>query len=161
MTRGMRNNNPLNIRFSPKNHWRGLAGSDGSTRLTNHGAFCRFDTLENGFRAAFLVIHRYLAVHGLKTVKEIVSRWAPEIDNDTEAYIYFVCKRMNGSTKLTNHGTMDKVLDFHSSDDMCALVGAMAQIESGDYDKDIIRKAYDMVRQSSPTIAAACVTVRH
>lgn len=137
MTRGMRNNNPLNIRFSPKNHWFGLTGSD--------GAFCRFDTVENGFRAAFLVIHRYMAVHGLKTVKEIVSRWAPEIDNDTEAYIYFVCKRMNCS--------MDKVLDFHSGDDMCALVGAMAQIESGDYDKDIIRKAYD--------IAAACVAVHH
>ena len=137
MTRGMRNNNPLNIRFSPQNHWRGQTSSD--------GAFCRFDTLENGFRAAFLVIHRYMAVHGLKTVKEIVSRWAPEIDNDTEAYIYFVCKRMNC--------TMDKVLDFHSSDDMCALVFAMAQIESGNYDKDIIRKAYDM--------AVACITVRH
>lgn len=84
---GLRNNNPLNIRFSPMNVWRGQIGS-------NRG-FCVFDQMENGYRAAFVLLHNYVK-RGYDTVREIVSRWAPASENDTEAYIRIIVEHFNG-----------------------------------------------------------------
>lgn len=127
LSRGYKNHNPLNIVHDPSNRWVGLIGHD--------GRFCRFDSAENGFRAAFLIIYRYQKVYGLTTVAQIISRWAPPSENDTSEYTNFVCHRMQCNP--------NKVLDFYSSDEMCALVGAMAKMESGkEFDKKIIRAAY-------------------
>lgn len=49
--------------------------------------FVRFDTPENGIRALGKLLLTYQRKHGLKTVKTIISRWAPSIENDTDAYV--------------------------------------------------------------------------
>ena len=127
LSRGYKNNNPLNLVHDPSNRWVGLVGHD--------GRFCCFDSVQHGFRAAFITIHTYMIVHGLDTVDGIISRWAPEGENNTKDYIWYVC----GEMKCKRY----KVLDFYSSDEMCALVGAMAKMESGkEFDKKIIRAAY-------------------
>ena len=69
--RGFRNCNPLNIRRS-KDQWKGLAEAQ------NDRAFCQFKSLEYGWRAAFYLL--------------IIRRWAPESENNTEAYIQNVSK---------------------------------------------------------------------
>ena len=84
---GIRNNNPLNIRFSPMNNWRGQIGC-------NHG-FCEFDTMEHGFRAAIVLLHNYVK-RGYDNVYEIISRWAPKSENNTKAYIRIVLAHFNG-----------------------------------------------------------------
>lgn len=72
------NNNPLNIRYSPMNSWKGQSG--------NRRGFCQFDTLKSGLRAALVLLSNYQR-KGYDTPAEIVSRWAPATENNTKAYI--------------------------------------------------------------------------
>ena len=81
LPRGIRNNNPLNIRRS-KDQWKGLAEQQ------NDRAFCQFKSLEWGWRAAFYLLTRtYYHKYRLYTIRMIIRRWAPSSENDTEAYI--------------------------------------------------------------------------
>ena len=84
--RGIRNCNPLNIRRS-KEQWKGLA------ERQQDAAFCQFKSLEYGWRAAFYLLTRtYYHKHRLYTIRTIIRRWAPESENNTEAYIQNVSK---------------------------------------------------------------------
>ena len=84
--RGIRNCNPLNIRRS-KDQWKGLA------ERQQDAAFCQFKSLEYGWRAAFYLLTRtYYHKHRLYTIRTIIRRWAPESENNTEAYINNVSK---------------------------------------------------------------------
>ena len=89
--RGIRNNNPLNIRRTGKDQWKGMAEVQGDR------SFCQFETMEYGWRAAFHLLTRtYYGKHRLTTIRGIISRWAPPQDNnDTGAYISNV-SRMTG-----------------------------------------------------------------
>ena len=80
--RGIRNHNPLNIRRTAKDQWKGLAVQQ------NDRAFCQFKSLEYGWRAAFYLLTRtYYHKYRLYTIRGIVSRWAPSSENNTEAYV--------------------------------------------------------------------------
>ena len=82
LPRGIRNNNPLNIRRTAKDQWKGLA------EFQNDRAFCQFETMEYGWRAAFYLLTRtYYHKYRLYTIRGIISRWAPSSENDTRGYI--------------------------------------------------------------------------
>ena len=81
LPRGIRNCNPLNIRRS-KDQWKGLAEAQ------TDRAFCQFKSLEYGWRAAFYLLTRtYYHKHRLYTIRTIIRRWAPESENNTQAYV--------------------------------------------------------------------------
>ena len=81
IARGIRNNNPLNIRRS-KDQWQGLRVIQADAQ------FCQFETMEYGWRAAFVLLTRtYYHKYRLYTIRAIVSKWAPANENNTEAYI--------------------------------------------------------------------------
>ncbi|MCE1635766.1 structural protein, partial [Enterobacter hormaechei] len=86
MSRGIRNNNPGNIRWG--DDWQGLMPASQRTDKS----FCQFVGPEYGLRAMIKILHNYNRKYGLKTVKEIISRWAPTNENNTDAYINHVCK---------------------------------------------------------------------
>lgn len=87
--RGLRNNNPLNIR-------RGNAQWQGLQPVQDDKQFCQFITPAMGFRAAFVLLRRYYVFYGLHTVAKVISRWAPPADgNDTDAYIRQVTRIAN------------------------------------------------------------------
>lgn len=89
--RGVRNNNPGNIDYSPSNKWNGQLGlEEGVTKPR----FARFDTPENGIRALGKLLQTYQRVYGLDTVAKIISRWAPSNENDTAAYVRSVERRI-------------------------------------------------------------------
>ena len=98
-SRGIRNNNPLNIRRS-KDKWQGQVNPSGNGNINGNGnnsspmgesEFCQFYSMEYGWRAAFVILCRtYYGKYGLKTIRDIVSRWAPAKENNTEAYIRHV-----------------------------------------------------------------------
>ena len=67
LPRGIRNNNPLNIRRG-KDQWQGLRAQQ------TDASFCQFERLEYGWRAAF-----YL--------RAIINKWAPPQENLTSTYI--------------------------------------------------------------------------
>jgi len=85
--RGIRNNNPLNIRRGA-NAWQGLAA------VQTDPDFCQFESLEWGWRAAFVLLtETYYKRYRLDTVRNIVKRWAPPADhNNTVLYIDNVCR---------------------------------------------------------------------
>ena len=86
LPRGIRNNNPLNIRRS-KDQWKGLAEAQ------TDRAFVQFKSLEYGWRAAFYLLTRtYYHKYRLYTIRTIIRRWAPSNENDTNAYIANVSK---------------------------------------------------------------------
>jgi len=84
LPRGIRNNNPLNIRRSG-DKWQGLK------TLQEDKEFFQFETIEWGWRAAFVILCKtYYGKYKLRTIRDIVSRWAPLKENNTEAYIRHV-----------------------------------------------------------------------
>ena len=81
LPRGIRNNNPLNIRKS-KDKWKGLSLTQ------NDPCFCQFKTLEYGWRAAFYLLTRtYYHKYRLYTIRAIISKWAPPCENNSKAYV--------------------------------------------------------------------------
>lgn len=82
-TRGVRNRNPRNIDYNPANQWQSQLKLDPAIEKR----FARFDLPENGIRALGKLLLTYQRKHGLKTVKAIINRWAPSVENDTDAYV--------------------------------------------------------------------------
>ena len=83
---GIANNNPFNLEFRSTILWRGQLGTD--------GRFVIFDTPLNGIRAGMINIHTKMTRDGLNTVRRIISRLSPAVENPTEAFIQFVSGRM-------------------------------------------------------------------
>ena len=85
LPRGLRNNNPLNIRLS-KDRWQGQRPPSASPE--GEKVFCQFTEMKWGWRAAFVILCRtYYKKYGLKTISDIIYRWAPPKENNTAAYI--------------------------------------------------------------------------
>ena len=87
LPRGIRNNNPLNIRRTAKDQWKGLRAQQ------TDASFCQFESLDYGWRAAFYLLTRtYYHKYRLFTIRAIISRWAPPNENLTSTYIQNVCR---------------------------------------------------------------------
>lgn len=82
--RGVRNNNPGNIRHGEE--WLGLANEQ------TDSSFCQFVSVEYGIRAIFKILYTYENKYNLTTIRDIISRWAPPNENDTANYIKSVCE---------------------------------------------------------------------
>lgn len=117
LPRGYRNNNPLNIRISAANKWQG------EVEHNTDGSFEQFVAMEYGYRAALKLIRNYITKDGLTTVAQIISKWAPNNENNTSGYINRVCN--------TNGWVPAKVIDAYNAQDMADLVYAMAIVENG------------------------------
>ena len=127
--RGIRNNNPLNIRIG--NVWLGEVD-----KPTDH-CFEQFCTIEYGLRAAFVILRRYIRRYGHNTIRSIISTWAPNTENNTAAYI----QRVASHVKMD----ADTPIKYEDTETMCKLVYAMCLVECGqEVDETKIRKAYKM-----------------
>ena len=135
LPRGYRNNNPLNIRYNKANNWLGKVANN------TDGAFEQFVAMEYGYRAALYLIRKYILQDGLTTVAQIISKWAPNTENNTQGYIDRVC----GSTGWVP----GRVIYPDNMQDMCDLAYAMALVENGktilpDYTQ--IYKGWEMLK---------------
>lgn len=124
MTRGIRNNNPLNIRYSESNGWRGRrVAADGQPCGKRDQDFEEFISMDYGFLAALnLIGNTYMHRYHLNTPSAIIARWAPATENNTDGYIKTVCRLtgLGGEEVISNHDTK-----------LRELVWAMAQVECG------------------------------
>lgn len=126
------NNNPLNIRAG-KSKWLGqVLPQKGS----GEGAFCHFQSMEYGLRAAFCLLRTYATKYRLNCVKDIITRWAPPSENDTQSYIRHVCV-------LTGFGGNQRLTEK----DWPRLIKAMARMESDmDLDDELIQRAFKLYK---------------
>ena len=85
MVRGLRNCNPLNIRRVAGTQWKGQSA------LQTDRKYVRFDSVEWGLRAAFCILRTYARRYDAVCIADIVRRWAPPKDNDTDSYVRNVC----------------------------------------------------------------------
>ena len=114
-SRGLRNNNPGNIRHSPTT-WRGQARSQPDK------AFVSFLGPEWGLRAMAKILMTYQS-RGIDTVREIIDRWAPPVENNTRAYVDSVCKQVGVAP--------DKVINVQDPDQLIPLLQAIVLHENG------------------------------
>lgn len=118
LNRGIRNNNPLNIRIS-NSAW------TGKVTPSQDKAFETFSDSKYGFRAAAKLIRNYQSLYGLNTINEIIGRWAPSHENDTRNYSQFVAGQLNLSSNAA--------LNLSDSNLLARLVHAMSIMEVGRY----------------------------
>lgn len=101
--RGIRNNNPGNIRMSDSK-WEGQTGDDGD--------FVKFATPEHGIRALGRNLLSYDR-QGYNTVEQIIGRWAPPNENKTDKYIAAVAGELgvppNTRLDMTDITTLTKL----------------------------------------------------
>lgn len=113
-SRGLRNNNPLNIRKNADNFKGEIKGRDTS--------FKTFSSMPYGYRAAFVTLGTYLS-RGWNTIEKIITKWAPPTENNTENYIAHV-ERWSGVPR-------NKELTARNGSDYILIVAAMSFVENG------------------------------
>ncbi|RQW61036.1 structural protein [Vibrio viridaestus] len=111
MPRGIRNNNPGNIRKASFS-WVGEVSQD-------NAGYVIFDTAAHGIRAMYRVLLTYRNKYGLNTVKGIINRWAPTSENDTQSYINHVASVLGVSVDtplvLAQYPALIKVIIKHEN----------------------------------------------
>ncbi len=117
-TRGVRNNNPLNLRKTNTGWKHKVEGTDTE--------FETFSSMMWGVRASLrnMRTHYY---RGVNTIQKMISIWAPPSENNTNAYVAFIVKETG----------REKYKGFEwNQDNIYPIVKAMCQIESK-YDLDV------------------------
>lgn len=120
LPRGVRNNNPLNIRESKgdSTQWKGEA------LLDTDKAFEEFKNPAFGFRAGARVLRSY-ARQGFQTLSEMINRFAPDHENDTNHYINFVSEQTGIAP--------NQRVNVDNNDELAKLLHAMSRMEVGSY----------------------------
>lgn len=116
LPRGIRQNNPGNIRHS-KAKWQGMAPDQPDS------SFVKFSDAKFGIRAIAVVLTNYGEKYGLDTIQEIINRWAPPNENDTRAYVKAVADKLGVGINDT--------IDLTDPEVMAVLVKAIIQHENG------------------------------
>lgn len=126
LPRGLRNNNPGNIRHG--DNWQGMK------KKQTDDDFVQFTSPEYGIRAMVKVLRSYRN-RGLVTLERIISTWAPTNENDTEAYIQSVMKQ-------TGWNRSHVVAEMEG--DYLTLISAIIKHENGinPYSMDTIDEGY-------------------
>lgn len=116
--RGMKNNNPGNIRITADN-WKGkLSVSENTDK-----AFEQFTEYRYGIRAMIRTLDSYYKKRGLTSIMQIVYRWAPPGDNnDSMTY----ARTVSDKTGLA----IDRTITWNKIN-IAKLVIAMAAVENG------------------------------
>jgi hypothetical protein len=123
MAKGYKNNNPGNIRLTFDKAGNKILVYQGEID-GNSKSFRTFESMIYGYRAMFSLLTHYVTRDGMKTIRDIISRYAPETDNnDTEAYIKNV-------SDLTNVDP-DAEVDISDTNFFQQMVAAMSMQENG------------------------------
>lgn len=137
LPRGVRNFNPGNIDYNPRNAWIGQLGLEQGVAKPR---FARFDSPENGIRALGKLLLNYrgkdgmpgVGRPGIDTPLEFISRWAPASENNTLAYAQAIAKRLGVGVRDSIDISKPQVLRE-------AVVGIIVHENGGNpYDAEVI-----------------------
>ena len=127
--RGIRNNNPGNIRHGEQ--WEGLS------EVQSDRSFCVFKSPEYGIRAIAKIMISYKR-QKYNTPEKIIYRWAPPCENDTDSYTLSVCQAIGAEP--------DQIIDVCQKDVMLKLIKSIIHHENGiqPYSDETILKSIEM-----------------
>ena len=114
--RGLRNNNPGNIRINGDLF-------QGEIRPSKDKSFKQFETMAYGYRAIFRILRNYYNNYHLDTIRNMITRWAPPKENHTEKYIQFV----SGYSGIP----ADDPININDREQMIRIVAGMSKVENG------------------------------
>lgn len=114
--RGLRNNNPGNIRINDDLF-------QGEIRPSKDKSFKQFTTMAYGYRAMFKILSNYYKNYKLDTIRKIISRWAPPKENHTEAYV----KAVSDYAGIP----ADDPININDREQMIPIVAGMSKVENG------------------------------
>lgn len=92
--RGLRLNNPGNLRISAANAWLG------KVTPSRDDEFETFESVEYGIRAIGKTLDTYFNVHNIDTIWGVANRYAPPSENDTGAYAAALSQEMGLSQSM-------------------------------------------------------------
>ncbi len=116
MSRGLRNNNPGNIRRSGTPYL-------GEVVPSQDRAFKQFESMAYGYRAMFMLLYTYQKKYSLNTIEQMINRYAPPVENHTDNYVDAVAK-WAGVAPTARITTTNR-------DVMMPIVAAMSRVENG------------------------------
>ncbi|EEY84089.1 prophage MuMc02, structural protein P5 [Bacteroides sp. 2_1_33B] len=116
LPRGLRNNNPGNIRINGDLF-------QGEIRPSKDRSFKQFEMMAYGYRAVFRILSNYRKNYGLDTIRKMIGRWAPENENDTDAYI----KAVSDYAGIP----ADDTININDREQMIRIVAGMSKVENG------------------------------
>ncbi len=169
---GVRLNNPGNLEWSDNSPWQGMVPRKSSRYAQSPNAqqrrFCEFESPVWGIRAIARTLITYQdkrrANDGSKidSIREIVERWAPPSENDTQAYVRAVAKAVERDPN-------DETLSMHDYRTIRPVVEAIIRHENGPgplkttntwYDATTIDKGLELagVRRETPVVSKVPVT---
>ena len=115
LPRGLRNNNPGNIRKNSDVFQGEKTSSDKE--------FKQFKSMAYGYRAIFKILSNYYRNYKLDTIRKMIGRWAPENENDTDAYI----KAVSDYAGIP----ADDPININDREQMIRIVCGMSKVENG------------------------------
>lgn len=115
LPRGLRNNNPGNIR-------RNSDVFQGEVNPSRDKEFKQFKNMAYGYRAVFKILLNYYRIYRLTTIRKMIGRWAPENENNTSAYVSLV-------SKYAGIGPDDLI--SYDREQMIRIVAGMSKVENG------------------------------
>ena len=134
--RGLRNNNPLNIRRT-QSKWLGEVDSLNGRR---DRSFCQFSSLAYGYRACAKLLRTYQTKYKLYVLDKIIGRWAPPNENNTRAYATRVAQQM--TKELGEPISVASILDIiKDKETLRALLVSMHLVENDQLPSAIEREA--------------------
>ena len=127
--RGIRNNNPGNIRKGTS-QWQGM-----SPQQTD-SAFVQFVNPVYGIRALAVLLKNYQSRYGLNTVEGLISRYAPPNENITGSYVKAVANAIG----------VDARQPINVEQHLPGLVAAITKHENGmqPYPESLIREGVSL-----------------
>lgn len=133
--RGIRNNNPLNVRKG--SNWKG------ERPVQTDSEFEEFLTIQLGIRAAFKLMRNHITgFQGrrpkMNTLKKLIAVWAPPTENATTRYVDFVSAHV---------GLLPSdIIDPNDRKMMCKIARAMASVECGVWiEPEVFESAWDLL----------------
>ena len=116
LPRGLRNNNPGNIR-------RNSDVFQGEVNPSRDKEFKQFKSMAYGYRAVFKILSNYYRVYKLDTIRKMIARWAPENENNTSAYVSLVSSYAGIEP--------DDPINVNDREQMIRIVAGMSRVENG------------------------------
>lgn len=134
----------MNIRHS-QDQWQGAAATQ------TDKSFVQFESMAYGYRAAWKTLDTYNLRFRKEfkpyNVRNIIARWAPPTENDTEAYVKAVVK-LSGLGGNENIPRPNRYRNFERLEKTARLIAAMTCVENGirmeQVDMEAIWKGYDL-----------------